>query len=105
MSPGFSVQVESKPWSLNLNRPLRGAVRLRLVKPISNRSLPGEIVTAVGGGACKASGFCRTPSNRMDSMMTGGALVLSLSEAGLSEATPRMVGNQSLPSVVRHAAG
>src|SRR5690349_15205700 len=104
-SPGFSVQAESKPSSLYLNRPFSGAVRLRLVKPISNRSLPGEIVTPVGGAACNASGFCRTPSNEMDSMITGGALVLSLSESGLTDATPLIVGNQSLPSVARHAAG
>src|SRR4051794_35589639 len=94
-SPGFSIHVESKPSSLYLKRPLRGAERLRLVKPISKRSLSGEIVMAVGGGACKASEFCGTLSNRTDSMMTGGELVLSLSEAGLTDAMPAMVGNQS----------
>src|SRR5947207_10448804 len=105
MSPDFSVQLESKPSSLYLNRPLRGAVRLRLAKRISNRSLPGEIVTAVGGGACKASEFCGTPSSRMDSMMTGGGFVLSVSEAGLTEATPPMVGHPRVRSEAWDAPG
>src|SRR5882672_11364814 len=42
---------------------------------------------------------------RTDSIKTGGELVLGLSCAGLTDASPLVVENQSVPSAPRHAPG
>src|SRR5476649_494908 len=49
--------------------------------------------------------FCSRPSTRTDSIKTCGGCKFGLSSAGFTDTKPLVVGNQNVPSPVRHAAG
>src|ERR1019366_3031828 len=108
-SPPASVGFLSRPSSWYLNRTAScarfGAEKFRLVKWISNCSFCGVNVTLSGQVELNGLFFCGTPSTSTDSMTTGGGLLFGFKSAGLTETNPSVVGNQSLPSCARIAAG
>ena len=63
-------------------------------------------MTLAGRGGVRPVGVLDScPATSTDSMTTGGGLVLRWIWPGLTDTTPATVGNQSVPSGVRHAAG